>query len=210
MTNIILADNQDIAQIALNHIIGKEDDLQLQAIAKNDVELFDFLNTETDLLIIDYDQGDAFQINTLKKVNEAFPNLPIMIVSADREDTSILQVVNLGVCCFVTKDCSLEEILDGIYATKRKEKFFCKKILDVVLEDEYGASNDCNPGNLSERELEIVRYTVEGNTAKQIADKLYLSHHTVNTHRKNIMKKLGIKSSSELAIFAINTGIIKS
>ena len=61
---------------------------------------------------------------------------------------------------------------------------------------------------LTPREIDVVKCTVSGLTAKETAEKLFVSHHTVNTHRKNIMKKLGFKSPQELTLYAVNTGLI--
>jgi len=90
----------------------------------------------------------------------------------------------------------------------RGEKFFCNKILDVILEKHLiEDKDDCKSASLSEREIELIKLAVKGFSNKEIADKLFLSIHTVYTHRKNIMRKLKIKSPVELVLYALNSGI---
>ena len=81
-----------------------------------------------------------------------------------------------------------------------------------IFEKHYSKDNgeSCEPTELTTRELEIVKLIIEGLSTKEIADQLCLSHHTIYTHKKNVMKKLGIKSTSELILYAVNTGLTKT
>ena len=109
---------------------------------------------------------------------------------------------------FLTKECDETEILDAVMATAKNERFFCSKILNYILEKSFNKSISCKPSPLSQREVEIVRLIAKGLIAKEIADRLNLSTHTVYTHRKNIMSKLKVKSASELVLYAVNNGIV--
>ena len=102
-----------------------------------------------------------------------------------------------------------EEILNAINSISKGEKFICHKIIDIILDKPKNIlDDDCKPINLSIRELEIIQQNALGLSAKEIGEKLFISTHTVYTHKKNIMKKLQINSSSELILFAIKHGII--
>ena len=90
-----------------------------------------------------------------------------------------------------------------------KERFFCGKVLDVIGEDgEHEDFVSCEPVSLSLREIEIIQQVAAGQTNKQIADSLHLSAHTVMTHRKNIMNKLGINNTAGLVIYAVKENLI--
>ncbi|HUP11014.1 MAG TPA: response regulator transcription factor, partial [Niastella sp.] len=93
--------------------------------------------------------------------------------------------------------------------TCKREKFFCGKVIDAILEKHFPKKQDCNAPNLSQREIEIVELVAQGMTNNSIAKKLFLSIHTVSTHRKNILRKLQVKSASELVIYAIKTGLVE-
>jgi DNA-binding CsgD family transcriptional regulator len=83
-------------------------------------------------------------------------------------------------------------------------------VLNILLNKDVIAEEDCNPTTLTEREIEIIQEVGSGLTSKQIGIKLHISAHTVQTHRKNIMRKLKVSSVSELLLYAIRTGLVKS
>ena len=110
---------------------------------------------------------------------------------------------------YVKKDCSLSEIVDAVKETNQGNKFFCGQILQTIQSEglDVDAIADfefsCEPISLSEREIEVITLIAEGYTNVEISDKLFLSKHTVNTHRKNIMAKLGVKNTAGIVMFAI-------
>ena len=137
--------------------------------------------------------------------------MPILVISNDQQKSRVLTVLETGIHGYVTGECCEDEISRAVVAVAKGEKFFCNKIIDVLLEKKIsnGEEPDCEPTILTEREIEISTLLAEGLNGKTVADKLCISHHTVHTHRKNIMKKLKIKTAYELTIYAINTGLIK-
>ena len=161
-----------------------------------------------DLLILDYDHPDFFSIEDLKKIDEYSPGTKILIISNHNKKENILKAVRTGALGYLTKECGEEEIIGALEAVSKGEKFFCNKILDVILEKHLKRDDDeCKPAALSMREIEIIQLVVKGFSNREIADKLFLSIHTVYTHRKNIMRKLKIKSPVELVLYALNSGL---
>lgn len=162
-----------------------------------------------DVLILDYNQPRHFSPETIVKVREIAPAVGLFIITADDQKQRIFDVLNSGVSCFITKECGEDEILDGIEAARLGGKFFCNKVLDFLLERTNGTPADCSPAPLSPREREIVILTARGLIAKEIAAELNLSTHTVYTHKKNIMKKLRFSSPVQLAVYAIEHGMLE-
>jgi DNA-binding NarL/FixJ family response regulator len=121
----------------------------------------------------------------------------------------VQQVVESGITGFLTKTCDKNEIIEAVQAVAAGKKMFCHKVLDIILENPVPNSQNCEPAILSVREIEIIRLIANGYTTRQIATTLYRSFHTISTHRKNIMKKLGINSTSDLLMYAMNTGLIQ-
>ena len=115
---------------------------------------------------------------------------------------------------YVKKDCDVGEILNAVKETGRGNKFFCGQILETIqrasidVNDIDFESFSCEPIVLSERELGIIIHIAEGLTNTQIAEQLFLSPHTVNTHRKNIMAKLGVKNTAGIVMYAVKTNLI--
>ena len=162
-----------------------------------------------DVLILDYHQPNHFSVQTVRKVLDAAPATGLLIITADDQKQRISDVLQSGVTCFITKECDEGEILEGIEAARTGRKFFCNKILNLLLEKSFGSQADnCDPSPLTPREREIVILTARGLVAKEIAYELDLSTHTVYTHKKNIMKKLNFSSPVQLALYAIENGMI--
>ena len=121
----------------------------------------------------------------------------------------MMLVVLVVRCCYLTKTCDEKEIIDAIHALVRGVKMYSHKVVNILLEGQNQEGENCEPTLLSEREIEIIRLIANGYTTRQIADTLFRSFHTITTHKKNIMKKLGINSTSELLVYAMNTGLIQ-
>lgn len=209
-TPIILADAQYLTRLGLRYLLSQRDSFRIVAEASDEEELLELLDTSPgSLIILDYNQPDSFSYETILHIRAKSPNSNILIISGDNDKSNIYQVLEHGVNSFLTKACDEEEIFDAVEATAKGERFFCGKVLDMIMERSFGKpGQECAPTPLTPREIEIVRLTARGLIAKEIADVLSLSPHTIYTHRKNIMKKLKLNSSSELVLYAVNNGMI--
>lgn len=208
--SIILADSQFLTRLGLKQLLSARQDFQVVSEAEDEEELLEQLESHAPrVVIIDYNQPGNFSHASIEQIRKSAPQSNILVISADNEKNSIYRVLESGVNSYLTKTCGEEEIIDAVKATARGEKFFCTKVLDYLLEKSFSkAQENCAPTPLTPREIEIVRLVARGLIAKEIADMLNLSTHTVYTHRKNIMKKLKFNTSSELVLYAVNQGIV--
>lgn len=208
--SIIIADNQYLTRQGLRAIVKYNYGFKILE-ANSQFQIIEHIDQNNpSLLIIDY-LPKEFDVITIK---EHFPDLKILAISHDYSTLdkvttmqAVTAVVKSGIESHITKDCSEDEFIDAIKATAEGNKFFCNQILNLVVENK-NQRNNCDYTSLTPREIDVVKCTVSGLTAKETAEKLFVSHHTVNTHRKNIMKKLGFKSPQELTLYAVNTGLI--
>ena len=223
-TSITLADSQYLIRVGLKHLLSQNGAFEVVSEAEDEEELFEQLQQQQpQVVIIDYDQPESFSRATLDRIRKQWPQVGLLIISDDDVKESIYGVLQLGVNSYLTKSCDEEEIIDAVKATAKSEKFFCTRVLDYLLEKSF--SNDdsgqasaatppdevsCQPTPLSPREIEIVQLIARGLIAKEIASELNLSTHTIYTHRKNIMRKLGLSGASELVLYAVNMGLVKS
>jgi DNA-binding NarL/FixJ family response regulator len=122
----------------------------------------------------------------------------------------ISKALSIGVTSHLLKDCDRDEIVEAIYKTSIGEKFMCGKIVTNLLDETAANLKDysCEGLNITEREMEIIKHIAEGFSNKMIADKLCLSTHTVITHRKNIMNKLGVANTAGLVLFAVRENLV--
>ena len=163
------------------------------------------------IIIFDYNSPGYFSVQDIAELRRVSPDSRILILSSDNNKESIHKALEYGITGFVTKECGEEEVLNAITATGKGDRFFCTKVLDLLLEKHFPPENsNCDATELTQREVEIVRLITDGLSARMIAEKLCLSPHTVYTHRKNIMSKLGLRSASELIKYALSTGIAQN
>lgn len=211
--SVMLADEQPLIRLALRQLLAQKEQYRVLAEVGNEEELFAAVRVNPpDLLVIDYSQSDSFRPASVAKVKSLSPHTQILVISSDTRKESIAQALELGITSFLTKTCGLHEIIDAAQATLRGDKFFCNRVIDFLLEKSFSKDSEvnCAPTPLSSREIEIVQLSSRGLIAKEIADVLNLSTHTVYTHRKNIMKKLQINSSSELVLYAVSKGLVQN
>lgn len=207
---ILIADGQYLTRLGLKCLFRQQEHISIIGEVEDETHLLAMLSNSTpDLVILDYHQQQHFSIETIRKISSHSPNVAILLISSDNNRQSIYQAIESGISSFLTKSCDKKEILDAIEAIMIGKKFFCNKILEIILERSFAKQGDeCAPTPLSNREIEVVKLIAKGLIAKEIASDLNLSTHTIYTHRKNIMKKLNIRSSPELVLYAVNSGIL--
>lgn len=207
--SIVIADAQYLIRVGLRHIIEQNPALDIVAEVTNENSLLSVVaEKKPEVLVLDYAQEECFSTETIQKVKGASQGTNVLIISGDEDKQTIYEVLESGVNSFLTKQCDEKEIHDAIVATAKGERFYCSNVLNYLLEKSFPKGEACKPLPLSAREIEIVQLISSGLIAKEIAHKLNLSTHTIYTHRKNIMKKLGLGSTSELVLYAVEKGIV--
>jgi two-component system, NarL family, invasion response regulator UvrY len=206
---ILLADNQPLTAAGIRFLIDSGDEAELVGTV-DDVQHLEALtqSLKPDLLIADYNIPGYLSLDILKDLIER-TQVNTLIISSDNNHATIKQSLKIGVKGYITKECSREEIVLAIRSTSKGEKFFCHKILDVIMEKPSPETTQaCEPTVLTVRETEVLTLLAKGFSTQRAADKLNLSPHTIHTHRKSIIKKLSIKSPTEFVLYAIDFGLM--
>lgn len=211
---VLIADGNYIAREGLRYLVEKNSDFKLIDVAENTDSLKRILSKKkADVLIIDQ-LSFGFNVNDLDFISENFSDVKTITINPSPTKLNIQYAVEKGVISCLLKECDQNEITEAIYSTNKKEKFFCSQIveniLNAALSDEAPIKKtaNCEGIKISTRETEIIQCVAEGLSNKEIADKLYLSVHTVTTHRKNIMSKLNINNTAGLIMYAIKQNLI--
>ena len=211
--NIVIADNSELILNGLKSI--------LQPLAGEGIVSFtkfaplkEYLKaTKNILLIIDY-TSKGFSLNNVVELKNKYPKMLVMALTPYTNAQTIVQAVEAGIESHIKKECSVQEIKDAFNATSCGTKFFCDDIVAQMRKENINPNNidfkslDPNPVSLSDRELQIIQFIAEGYTNSQIAAIIYLSNHTVNTHRKNIMKKLGVNNTAGIVMYAVKEQMV--
>lgn len=211
---VLLADSNELIRVGLRSILEGETRIQIVGEASSSEELLLLCDSFTpDNIIIDY-ASDGFSIDVVPKVLQKFPDVNFIAITPAQSAATLLNALRSGIKSYVKKDCSVQEIIDSVIETNKGNNFFCGKILETIqrsninVEDLSVDSFTCDPITLSERENEIITMIAEGYTNVQIAEQLFLSNHTVNTHRKNILAKLGVKNTAGIVIYAVKMNMV--
>ena len=211
---ILIADSEEIFRKGLVSIFSKNNNINIFEVSSSN-ELFALENLKkVDIILIDYTSKD-FNISDISKIQTSYPNIKILAITPYINSQTIIQAVKTGVFSHVKKNCSAKEIIESIDETFNGRKFYCREIIKKMSDESIDINNYKSEYfikeefvALSDRELEVIRYISEGYTNAQIAAILYISNHTVNTHRKNILKKLSVNNTVGIVMYAIKTGLV--
>lgn len=209
MIKVIIADTQFLIVESLKSLLQVDEKHSVVAVASTKTGLIDLLEKHDNrLLIIDFALIDNFEIEDLKKINGEYPDVSILILTNALTRQEILDLTKSGFKNIIYKTADRDEILSAIDLTLKGKNYYSEEILDLLMDPAENKQTIEKPGRLTISEIEIVKLIANGLTAKEIASKKHISFHTVNTHRKNIFRKLGVSNASELIMVAIKAGWI--
>ena len=208
MVNLILAEDNELVRIGLRTIF-KNSGIQIVGEACDSDELYSQVKSfDPDVVLIDY-TSPGFSIDIIPKALALKDDLKFVAITPSQSAQTIVHAIKSGVVSHVKKDCSIPEIIDSVKETALGNKFFCGQILETIRKEGIDVKElsevefTCDPIVLSLREIEVITLIAEGFTNVEISEKLFLSRHTVNTHRKNIMAKLGVKNTAGIVMYAV-------
>ncbi len=204
----ILADNQDLTRTGLKNLCETTGDNTIVS-AADKKELLPLLQqNEEAIVLLDYTLFDFTSIDELIILHQRFPEVHWILVS-DELSSEFARRIALESYCFsiITKNCDLDDISKAIRLALRHERFICRQITEQILSvtNSHG-HKERNP--LTPTELDVLREISLGKTTKEIASERNSSFHTINTHRKNIFRKLDVNTAYEAIRYAMRAGLI--
>ncbi len=211
---VFIADKSIIAIEGLKALISKHNAFQIQHTAIDRAAFDALLATPISGIMVFDPIALGVSPDALQKLMLSQPQLKWLAISQLIFPLELKRYLNIGLQSFLLKECDEQEIIDALTAVYRDSQFLCGQIADKLINfSDDGAAQqykkmNCAGIEISGREIEIIKLITEGHSNKEIADKLFISLHTVNTHRKNIMNKLGINNTAGLVMFAIKNEIL--
>jgi len=213
MREYIIADNQDISKAGMMFLLSNQKETGLLLEAGDKAELIRQLRLHPEaIVILDYTLFDFSGAEELLVLHERFKEVNWLLFS-DELSLNFLRRVLLSGTAFgvVLKDSSREEILTALQCGERKERFICNHVSNMLLSDK-GDNAPAHPAIkdslLTPAERSVLKEIALGKTTKEIAAEKNVSFHTVNSHRKNIFRKLGVNNAHEATKYAMKAGII--
>ncbi len=211
---LVIADSNELIRMGLRSVFKNSNEIEIIGEATDEAHLDDLLSSfGADVVLIDF-AARGFSIDVIPRLKREMKHLKFVAITVEPNSATIRSALKAGISSYIKKDCDLAEIMSSVKETGHGGRFFCGQILETLRKEEIDPNNhslkefSCEPVHLSERELEIIKLIAEGNTNVQIAEKLFLSNHTVNTHRKNVMAKLGVNNTAAIVLYAVKTKLV--
>lgn len=204
---IIIADDHTLFINGLQLLLKDEAWVEIIDVANDGRELLEILHRESaDVVLLDINMPKLNGLEAARHINHTFTSTRLIILSTYNEDHIVEKAKSYGVNGYLLKNCSKEELLQTIKLVMNGYTYFPYKApRENSLFDE--GDNFLKGFNLTKRETELIQLLKNGLTNQQIADSLFLSIYTVETHRKNIMQKLGLKKPAALIKFILENNL---
>lgn len=208
---VLIADTNFIIRKGLQSLVDEQSAYQCVGGVKEIDELCTALRSqEIDLLIVDHCCDDCFSLKNIASVKQQFPELKIVIISHINTVPEIRSVIEMGINTILYKDSSQEDILTALKSALNGKKYLSKDLVEILINGEFDHTNTKLIEDITQREKEIIQLLVSGKRPKEIAAQLCISENTVNTHKRNIYRKLNVNHVLELNNYAAQHGLLNS
>ncbi|NJI73347.1 response regulator transcription factor [Sphingobacterium kitahiroshimense] len=208
MIKIAITDDHPLLSEGLKNILSKEDMLEVVGCYPDASTMHKALSDgPVDVLLLDINLPDANSIELIKPLRSKYPQMRIIVISVHNEYAVINSVLQEGAQGYIQKNASVEEIVAGVEQVIKGNKFLCSQTKNIV--ERKSKDELKSVPKLTRREREVLTEASLGLTTGQIAEKLFISPHTVESHRKNLIEKFDAKNLSSAIKLALEYGLIR-
>lgn len=211
---VMLVDDHEMIRDGIESILNSDKEIVVINKAQNGAEAIQLLETihgDTDVIIMDITMPELNGVDAVKIISKTYDNIPVLALSMHSDESYILDMVQAGALGYILKDSSGKELIESVKTVARGEKYFVKEVYDKLLGCIVGKTQirpKKSPSVLSNRENDVLKAITSGKTTKEIAANLSISNRTVESHRSNIMHKLGVKNTAQLVSIAYQDGLV--
>lgn len=210
---VLLVDDHAILRDGIKALLEKQDDIEVVAEAGDGREAIPkAAQFRPDVVVLDISMPTMDGLESMRQMKKENPDIKVLVLTMHDNEEYFFQLLRAGASGYVTKKSVSRELVSAIEAVYRGESFFCPSMAKFLLSDFLRldkAVESTGQEELTPREREIVKLIAEGYTNQQIADLLHRSVKTIESHRSNILRKLGIHDSIELVKYAVRKKLIE-
>jgi len=201
---VLIADDHHLFIDGIRSILSQELNIRIIGEASNGIELIKLLESglNPDIILTDIRMPGMDGIAATREITRSFPNIPVLALTMFDQEADVYEMMEAGARGYVTKEVKKEELILAIHTIVGGKTYFSNN-LDINSEKLMNIEANETDIELTRREIEILQLVVKGRTTLEIATQLKLSKFTVDTHRKNIHKKLNIKTNAGLVSYAL-------
>ncbi len=214
-TKILIVDDHEVVRDGLKNILTSLENITIAGEAGNGEDAVKMYSSlKPDLVIMDISMPGMNGIEATKIIKEKDPDARILILTMHDNQEYLNQIIRSGAKGFILKNTDKDELLEAVKTVSGGDNFFSKDISKLIIDNYIRTAKETEKNDgykevpLTKREIEILKLIASGYSNQEIANILYISYNTVDTHRKNIMHKLSIKNTAGLVRYAIEKGLI--
>ena len=213
---ILIVDDHQIIRDGIKALLNKADGIHIQAEAANGFEALKILeehNEDLDLVVMDIKMPAMDGIEATHQVRERFPHIKVLALTMHDDEAHIVKMLQEGAAGYILKTTGKVELAEAIQKVAQGETYFDKQASEKILQffsrgqKPKQKNHFINP-DLTSREIEVLKLIAEEYTNPEIAEKLYLSPRTVDTHRRNLLQKLHAKNTAGLVKYALKHDLV--
>ena len=209
MIPIAITDDHTIVIEGIKTMLKSNKEIEVLQSFENLQDTFENLNSAVKVLLLDINLPDGNGINACKELLEKHPDLRIIALTNFEDTVFIKQIIKNGAMGYLLKNTDKKELTEAIKSVIEGKRFLPKKISDILLNDSIGIQNsNYFIPKLTVREKEILNLIIQEFTTEEIAAKIFVSTKTVESHRSNLIQKLGVKNSAGLVRVAFEKGLV--
>jgi two-component system response regulator NreC len=208
---VLVADDHTILRQGIKSLLANEEEIEVIGEAKNGREVLTIVEeTLPDIILMDIAMPGLNGLEATRRIKKKFPRMKVLVLTMYTNEEYIFQILNAGANGYLVKETAFQDLISAIKAVYKNEAFMSpsisKKVINSYIKRAQNEEETCEM--LTSREREILQLIAEGNSSKKIAELLFISPKTVETHRTHIMDKLNIHNRTGLVKYAIRKGIV--
>ncbi|MEL6558375.1 MAG: response regulator transcription factor [Bacteroidota bacterium] len=211
--NVLIVDDHQMFLDGVMTILKDLPEVNVVGAFENGREALDFIkNQEVDLLVSDIAMPEIDGKKLCKMVKEVSPDTKTLIVSMYEDIYHITEMLRQGIYGYLPKNAGKQELIAAVRTIGGGETFYSDRVKDTVMKSmsgQFDKNKKLLGSKLTKREIEVIRLIATEHTSAQIAEKLFISLNTAETHRKNIFRKANVKNMAGLIRYALKSGIIE-
>lgn len=208
---LLLVDDHELMRQGLRAILEHEQDVEVVGEATDGREAVALArDLAPDVVVMDVAMKEMNGMEATRQIRAENQRVRVVGLSSHLDIRYVRAMLDAGACGYVLKATAFDNLRQAIDAASRGKSYLCADVTQAVLDDASrnpGSSGSAHAGSLSPREKEVLQLLAEGRTSPEIAKCLFLATSTVETHRRNIMRKIGIHSVADLTKYAIREGL---
>lgn len=209
---VLVVDDHEIVREGIRMVLATDPELEVVGVASSGEEAIEKVRElEPDVVLMDIGMPGLSGFEATRRIRESHPNTQVVALTVHDSEGYVFQMLQAGATGYVVKRAPAEDVIAAVKRAHQGEAVLHPSVAKLVIKDylaRVAKGEESSFDTLSEREREILKLIAEGLTNREIADKLFLSIKTVQAHRANLMRKLGMHDRTELVKYAIRKGII--